>query len=374
MKRARLIAVAVAVVALPALYFSGRAVAWGAHGFLDSLEPGIAFTASTIPPSGPQAGDVNPYGVAIVPFADSGRLHRGDILVSNFNDAAGDQGTGSTIVSVSRLFMKPFPYFDANNPIGLTTALVALESGFVVVGSATRVDFPPPTPSSVSNGALTFLDSSANVVLTLTDSALLNGPWDATVDERDPDEPRLFVSNVLSGTVVRIRLRVHHKPKPTISVESITKIASGFLTRTDPGALVVGPTGLALDEDCRQLFVADTGNNRIQVIDANAHFDQGAGTTVFSGPPLAGPLGLVHVPGIDHLVAVNGDAVTTTPATPPNMAVEITEHGKLVATRQLDTSGTAGALFGIALTRFQGELSLVYVNDNENSVNVLKTR
>jgi hypothetical protein len=53
-----------------------------------------------VPAHGPEAGDVNPYGVAVVPRS-TGRLHAGDVLVSNFNNKANAQGTGSTIVQVS---------------------------------------------------------------------------------------------------------------------------------------------------------------------------------------------------------------------------------------------------------------------------------
>lgn len=371
MKRPILCAAAVAATAIAGLWlFAGRASAWGQHSYLDSLEAGTAFIGGTVPPSGPEAGDLNPYGVAVVPFDERFPTH-GELLVSNFNDAGNTQANGSTIVSVDRLFHKPHPFFDAASPIGLTTALLTLRAGFAVVGSAPRVEASPPT---VGNGALIFLDLvTGHTVLTLSDSALINGPWDATVDDRDADRPRLFVSNALSGTVVRIALRIDSRRTPPISIESITKIASGFATRTDAAALVIGPTGLALDEKRRQLFVADTGNNRIQVVDADTHWDQGAGATVFAGPPLAGPLGLVHVPGWDHLVAVNGDAIATTPATPPNLAVEISESGRLVATRQLDNGGTPGALFGITLTTLQGvPNSLVFVDDNDNTVRVIK--
>src|ERR1700761_3280845 len=47
----------------------------------------------------PANGDVNPYGVAVIPRG-TGDLHRGDVLVSNFNDKANAQGTGTTIVQV----------------------------------------------------------------------------------------------------------------------------------------------------------------------------------------------------------------------------------------------------------------------------------
>ncbi|HEY5271920.1 MAG TPA: hypothetical protein VIJ34_01670, partial [Acidimicrobiales bacterium] len=45
-------------------------------------------------------GDVNPYGVAVVP-ASEGTLVKGDTLVSNFNDKGNVQGTGTPITQIS---------------------------------------------------------------------------------------------------------------------------------------------------------------------------------------------------------------------------------------------------------------------------------
>src|SRR5262249_40176946 len=69
----------------------------GAAGtsFLGTLSH-ARFVASTVP----QNGDVNPYGVAIVPV-NQGALVKGNVLVSNFNNSANLQGTGTTIVQVS---------------------------------------------------------------------------------------------------------------------------------------------------------------------------------------------------------------------------------------------------------------------------------
>ena len=60
----------------------------------------ISTVASAVPASGPAAGDQNPYGVAVVPRS-TGDLRRGDVLVSNFNNAQNQQGTGSSIVEIS---------------------------------------------------------------------------------------------------------------------------------------------------------------------------------------------------------------------------------------------------------------------------------
>ncbi len=45
----------------------------------------------------PTVGDLNPYGIVVVPES-TGNLVEGGVLVSNFNDAANAQGTGTTIV------------------------------------------------------------------------------------------------------------------------------------------------------------------------------------------------------------------------------------------------------------------------------------
>src|ERR1039458_1270716 len=55
---------------------------------------------STIASTVPGNGDVNPYGMAVV-GRSQGILHRGSVLVSNFNNKANLQGTGTTIVQVS---------------------------------------------------------------------------------------------------------------------------------------------------------------------------------------------------------------------------------------------------------------------------------
>ena len=56
----------------------------------------VTNVASTVPAN----GDVNPYGITVVPQS-VGRLVSGDTLVSNFNNSANLQGTGTTIVQIS---------------------------------------------------------------------------------------------------------------------------------------------------------------------------------------------------------------------------------------------------------------------------------
>src|SRR5260370_1253191 len=117
----------------------------------------------------PSNGDVNPYGVAVVPHS-VGDLVKDDVLVSNFNDSL-------------------------NGP-GLPAA-------------------DPSRPARVGNG----------------------------------------------GSVGRIQLdRLQRPGGPEVPSEHV--IASALAERTDPFALVVGPTGVALAND-GTLYLADTVNSRI---------------------------------------------------------------------------------------------------------------
>ena len=125
----------------------------------------VKVVASTVPAN----GDVNPYGVAVVPHS-TGHLYRGDVLVSNFNDKTNAQGTGTTIVQVSpggkaSLFAKVSAP-SCPGGVGLTTALVALPSGWVIVGSL-------PTVNGKFSGAgcLIVLDQWGNVRKTIAGTA-----------------------------------------------------------------------------------------------------------------------------------------------------------------------------------------------------------
>jgi hypothetical protein len=134
------------VLAVLALMLSGGAPAAGARAsaaaapFLSSLH-----TATSIGSTVPANGDVNPYGLAVVP-ATTGALKAGDFLVSNFNAKSNDQGTGSTIVELSpggklsqfaSISAKALPG-PCPGGVGLTTALSILPGGYVVVGSLPR--------------------------------------------------------------------------------------------------------------------------------------------------------------------------------------------------------------------------------------------
>jgi hypothetical protein len=334
-----------------------------------SLLAQLPNSPETTPSTVPSNGDVNPYGVAFVPQGfegNGGALQPGDILVANFNSSTGGEGTGTTIVQIRNGQQLPTPFFQSP-AIGLTTALGVLKSGFVIVGN-----IPGSNNLPTGMGSLQIIDSKGNLVTTLTDSALLDGPWDLTINDHG-DTAQVFVSNVLSGTVTRIDLAIPDGHNPI--VESETQIASGYAHRTDPNLLALGPTGLAFDAKSDTLYVASTLDNEIFAIPnaATTRRDHGTGKVVVQDPTdLHGPLGLVLAPNGDLIVA-NGDGNNQD----PNHLNELAEfapsrHGqfRFVAQFQLDNTGAPGGAFGIALSDVKGKITFAAVEDNLNQLDV----
>jgi uncharacterized protein (TIGR03118 family) len=331
------------------------------------LVPSLAGAVQQAVTTVPKNGDVNPYGVAFVPqnFTGGGSLHPGDVLVSNFNNSSNIQGTGSTIVRIAPDGSHSV-FFQGQPGEGLTTALAVLPQGFVIVGNTpSTVQGGTPT---VQDGSLIILDSSGHVVEQLTDSALLKGPWDLAVNDAGGNTAQVFVSNVLSGTVTRIDLSIPKGGTPAVMSE--TQIASGYAHRTDPNALVVGPTGLAFNSATDTLFVASTADNEIFAVSnvANSLGGQGTGKVVVKDPThLHGPLGLALAPNGD-LIAANGDAVNPDPKH-PNELVEFTTMGQFVGQFQLDP-GAAGGAFGLAVQSVGNQIRLAAVDDNTNTLHL----
>jgi hypothetical protein len=317
--------------------------------------------ASTVPAN----GDVNPYGVAFVPkdFVSGGAIHPGDILVANFNDKANVQGTGTTIVSVTPKGAVS-QFFKGPSTPGLDTALGVLERGFVLVGNVPTTD---GSFNTIGQGSLTILDKNGHVVANLTDNTLLDGPWDLTVHD-EGGRAQVFVSNVLSGSVTRIDLKIPEHGKPV--VESMTQIASGYTVMPNMAAVVVGPTGLAYDASHDILYVASTGDNKIFAVHhaKTRTGDGGTGRVVFhDNAHLRGPLGLALAPNGD-LITANGDAVNAN-AKFPSELVEFTPKGHFVAQRSVDASGEGGA-FGLAIESSDDRVTLAAVDDVTNTLKV----
>jgi sugar lactone lactonase YvrE len=367
-------ALAAAALVVSTAGASARGSVTGAHAsaapsaFVSSLRS-MSTIGSTVPPN----GDVNPYGLAVVPTS-VGSLQAGDYLVSNFNAKSNNQGTGTTIVQLTpggklsvfaTVTAKTLPG-SCPGGVGLTTALGILPGGYVVVGSLPTTN---GTSATAQYGCLIVLNSSGKAVETIAGKNI-QGPWDMT-SVTQGSTTTLFVSNVFSGgakvglkavdnsTVLRIRLSTAGGRAPTVQSEQV--VADGIPWRDDKTALAIGPTGVALAAN-GTLYVADTLESRIIAIPqamtrSTPLFDKGI--TVSANGHLKQPLGLILAP--------NGNILTTN-ASDGNI-VETTAAGHQIATVAGDAKTGAGSLFGLAIA--PGGKGLVYVDDGSNTLRLL---
>jgi hypothetical protein len=332
---------------------------------------------TTVASTTPDNGDVNPYAIWPV-TADMGSLHAGDVLVDNFNNKSNNQGTGTTIANVhpdrSVTVFATLPQNLAGCPggVGLTTAMVVLKAGWVIVGSLPSTDGKIATSGA---GCLIELTPAGQVAGTLTGN-YISGPWDATVLDKG-NTATLFVTNTLvgdvknagdktvnQGTVVRLSLSQTATTPPAVTGQVV--VADALPERPDASAFVKGPTGLVLDPS-GTLYVGDNIGNRVATItNALTRMDSaGPGGTLSSGGQLANPLGMDRAPNGNLLVAnaTNGKIVEITPAG--------TQVGAFYANQDVaqDPPGN-GNLFDLAVNQTRD--GIYFVNDDTNTLSLLR--
>lgn len=321
----------------------------------------------------------NPYGLAIAP-ATAGLITAGDLLVCNFNDGATNtQGKGTTLVGLHPT-AGATPYRIAQDAkLQGCNALAVLPDDSLAAAAFTANQVP--------------LVSATGTVTTPFAADGFISPWGATYAAPSGKPAAVYVGD-LSGSIERIELNGDAQ-------SSFTQIASGFCGSGSPGA-IFAPAGLTYDPSSDTLYIVDTSSNSV-VAFANVSAIGAGGVVVngqcnsvaapptpaptFTGPsagsarviahgaPLFTPISAALL-GDGDLIVLNAD-VNIGAGQMPNLAVEVSPvlpGGFVGEPLQLDTSGKAGALFGIvAMVDAQGHQILYFNDDNTNTVMMLAT-
>jgi hypothetical protein len=307
----------------------------------------LSFQNDSVASTVPGNGDVNPYGVAFVPpgFPGGGLLKPGDILVSNFNDMANVQGTGTTIVDVAPNNQVSL-FFQGTAPLGLSTGLAVLKAGFVLVANC-PTNGATPLPMALP-GSLLLIDRFGKLSDTLALPGFIEGPWDFTVQDKG-FFVKVFISNVVTGTVSRLDLSI---VGGKFLVLRKALVASGYIHRADAVTFEVGPTGLVYDAQHEILYVASTGDNEVFAVpdagDRTAPPPDGKGSIIYAdNVHLHGALAMAQAPN-GHLLVSNSDGVNADPNQPSEI-VEFTVKGKFIG--ELSVDAMPGGAFGLSLVQ-----------------------
>jgi hypothetical protein len=320
----------------------------------------------------PANGDLNPYGLAVEPkfnFPYGGKIHPGQLLVSNFNNGITTKPPGGNLQGQGRTIVIMDPdtaqqvglFFQAKQNVGFTNALAVLRAGFVLGGSV----FTTGSSTTAMSGGLLVLDRNGKLITTITKG--VNGAWGLAVNEQGA-MAQLFVSNVLDGTITRLNVSLMGGMFSVIGKPTVIGLYS---FGPDSAGLVVGPAGLVYDRMKDTLYVASEDDNAIYAI-AHASMltsSAGKGTLVYEDDMhLHGPLGLIIAPN-GNFVTANADPAAHVDQTQPSELVEFTPSGKFV--RQYSIDPNNGSAFAILNVPRHHSNEFSYVDDFSSTLTIL---
>ncbi|KJF18003.1 NHL repeat-containing protein [Acidithrix ferrooxidans] len=323
-------------------------------------------------------GDTNPYGIAIVPqnyVPTSNSLWQpGDVIVSDFNNSAGTNGAGSSIVRIrngvtttisqGQLFGTAGLAFNANGAALWTSNIGPTPSGMpsgdvsIVLGN----NNPNGAALASTNGSGT-INNKTTASNKVTNS--FNGPWGQAFNGNG-SSPVFYWSNVNDGKVYSIS----NLTAPNFGADRVTLLAS-LPWGPAPGsssssATNLGPSAIVYSKANDTLYATDAYNNSVYAI-SGVSTSSPTTSLVVSNGALNVPVGITINPLNGDLLVANGGV---------NTIVEINPMTKMVdAMRNVAPNEPPGSLFGIqAVTLSDGSLAIYYLNDTQNSVHELVTR
>jgi hypothetical protein len=313
-------------------------------------------------------GDKGPRGASIVATGFGG-LKKGQILNCNFDDKTGAAAKGTTIEKLGPSPGKPTRFAQSTKLLGCADDSVSPASDDVYAaayGSGLVVQYKPAGKIGKTWGKP--LVNPISVV----DAACTGG-----VSHCGYSAEYVYASDATTGGIVSFSVNFYGNRKPT-------EVISGFDVNKKSGWSALGPAGVVFNTNKKGTLYAVDGvdntvvsfNNATELLVANEivvkkggktftckYQKTSCGTLIHAGAPLNAPVAMTLLPNGNLVVANSAGG---------NTLVELTPTGKILATKVVDTSKTAG-IFGVRASGTNDANTVVYYTDtNDNSLHELE--
>jgi hypothetical protein len=317
----------------------------------------------------PKNGDKGPHGISVV-TTSYGELKKGQVLVCNFENKAGDAGDGTTVEQLDPApGSKPVEFAQNAKFEGCAGLSISPASEDVYVAGYTSGLVAQITPK----GKLGKTWGKPLVhPFSVIDAACVGG-----ASECGYSAEYVYVTDVDTGDIVSFSVNDYGNKKEV-------GVISGFAVNGKSGWGALGPSGLAFTSAKKgTLFAVDGPDdtavsfndvtellvpNEVVVQKGGKKFTclypkTSCGTLIYAGSPLDSPIPMALLP--------NGNLISAN-AAGGNTLVEMTPAGKVLDTKVVDTDKTPGIYGLYAIGTTDSNTALYYTDTNDNDLHELE--
>lgn len=317
----------------------------------------------------PKNGDMGPSAISLVKSTFG--LKKGQLLVCNFENAAGSAGKGTTIdVFDPNPSSQPATFTQTSKVEGCDGDAITATNHVYAAGQV--------------SGVVAQFDQSGNL------SETYRSPLAAPFADADafcglayaPED--IYVGDAKTGAIVKLSFLPVSGGKA-----KMTEVIKGFDVNKGSGWSVLGPSGIQYNATrignlCNDtLYIVDGVDNTVVAVSTAsnllkkdeivvqpggktfkcAHPKATCATLVYSGSPLNAPVASALLPNGNLIVANTKGG---------NKLVELTPTGKVLATKTIDTSKTAHIFGLIASGTSDSDTVLFYTDTGTNTLQELE--
>jgi hypothetical protein len=357
--------------AVPPAASGAASASWQASGAFTSLASGADTTSilkklkkdviigTTVDPTN---GDMGARSIS-TPTVSYGKLSKGQLVVCNFEDKAGTAGDGTTV-----------DVFDAKpnsspSTFAKSTKIEGCDADAVTTGDSVFA-------AGLTSGLLADFDEKGSLKKTY------GPPFKAPFSNVDASNPHLysaeyiFTSDASTGSIVSFSINRYGQHKRL-------EVATGFAVNGKTGWSALGPSGVAYRAKSDTLYIADGVDNTVVafthaselLVPDEIMVEPGGktfkckypsttcGVLIYAGKPLDAPVAMTLLPNGNLIVANTQGG---------NTLVELSAAGKVLDTKVVDKSKTAG-IFGLLATGTNdSNTKLFFTDTNPNNLQELE--